>query len=208
MTIGKQLIEVAGSAEEAEALLDAVGVPEAKTRLRSYPHELSGGQRQRVMIAMAIAGDPALVVADEPTTALDVTIQAQILQLIRKLRDELGCAFLVVTHDLGVAAQIADRIAVCYAGPRSRDGRRRGRADPSSAPVHGGPAAIEDHARLRRDLHTLSTLPGEPPDLRDPPPGCPFAPRCEFSDDDCTKAMPPLEAVDGPAAGSGVYPRR
>ena len=115
----------------------AVGVPEAKLRLKSYPHELSGGQRQRVMIAMAIAGDPALVVADEPTTALDVTVQAQILQLIRRLRDELGCAFLVVTHDLGVAAQIADRIAVCYAGRIVEIGPRRRRAHAPDAPVHG-----------------------------------------------------------------------
>ena len=196
MTIGKQLIEVTGSAEEAEALLDAVGVPEAKTRLRSYPHELSGGQRQRVMIAMAIAGDPALVVADEPTTALDVTIQAQILQLIRKLRDELGCAFLVVTHDLGVAAQIADRIAVCYAGRVVETGAA---ADVLTHPAHPYTAGLL-RSRITLGsarLHTLSTLPGEPPDLRDPPPGCPFAARCKFRIDDCTKAMPPLEAVEG-----------
>ena len=116
MPIGRQLAEVTGSEEKAVELLDAVGVPEPRARLKSFPHELSGGQRQRVMIAMAIAGEPALVIADEPTTALDVTIQAQILQLIRKLCDELDCAFIIVTHDLGVAAQVADRIAVCYAG--------------------------------------------------------------------------------------------
>ncbi len=99
---------------EALRLLDAVGVPEAKRRMRAYPHELSGGLRQRVMIAMAVAGSPSLVIADEPTTALDVTVQAQILQLLASLRDEFGTSFILVTHDLGVAAQVADRIAVLY----------------------------------------------------------------------------------------------
>ena len=196
MPLGKQLREVAGTAERAEELLDAVGVPEAKARLRSYPHELSGGQRQRVMIAMAIAGDPALVVADEPTTALDVTIQAQILQLIRRLRDELGCAFLVVTHDLGVAAQIADRIAVCYAGLVVETGPA---ADVLRHPTHPYTAGLM-RSRITLDserLRILATLPGEPPDMRDPPPGCPFAPRCKFEIEACTKAVPPLEPVAG-----------
>ena len=194
MTIGKQLGEVAGSEEDAVTLLDAVGVPDAKMRLRSYPHELSGGQRQRVMIAMAIAGDPALVVADEPTTALDVTIQAQILQLIRHLRDELGCAFLVVTHDLGVAAQIADRVAVCYAGRVLETGPM---ATVLRAPSHPYTAGLmRSRITLSSDrLRTLATLPGEPPDMRSPPPGCPFAPRCEFRIDACEEAPPPLARV-------------
>jgi peptide/nickel transport system ATP-binding protein len=196
MTIGRQLTEVAGTPERAAALLDAVGVPEARLRLRSYPHELSGGQRQRVMIAMAIAGDPALVVADEPTTALDVTVQAQILQLIRRLRDDLGCAFLLVTHDLGVAAQIADRIAVCYAGRVVELGPAH---DILTRPTHPYTAGLlRSRITLRSDrLRLLPTLPGEPPDLRSPPPGCPFTPRCEFRIDACSAAVPPLLEVAG-----------
>ena len=198
MTIGKQLTEVTGSKEEAVELLDAVGVPEPRTRLKSFPHELSGGQRQRVMIAMAIAGEPALVVADEPTTALDVTIQAQILQLIRSLCDELQCAFVVVTHDLGVAAQIADRIAVCYAGRVVETGAI---ADVLARPAHPYTAALL-RSRITLDSERgllLSTLPGEPPDMREPPPGCPFAPRCDYARDECTAAVPPLEPAPGRA---------
>ena len=194
MTVGHQLTEAAGGVERAVELLSAVGVPEAKPRLKSYPHELSGGQRQRVMIAMAIAGDPALVVADEPTTALDVTVQAQILQLIRKLRDDLGCAFLVVTHDLGVAAQIADRIAVCYAGRIVETGSA---VDVLTRPTHPYTAALlRSRITLRSErLRALTTLPGEPPDLRAPPPGCPFAPRCEHRIDQCDAILPELQEV-------------
>ena len=181
MTIGKQLGEVAGSEEEAVALLDAVGVPDAKMRLRSYPHELSGGQRQRVMIAMAIAGDPALVVADEPTTALDVTIQAQILQLIRQLRDELGCAFLVVTHDLGVAAQIADRVAVCYAGRVLETGPM---ATVLRAPSHPYTAGLmRSRITLSSDrLRTLATLPGRAARHAQPAAGVPLRPPLRVQD--------------------------
>ena len=198
MTIGKQLIEAAGSEEEALALLEAVGVPEPQTRLKSYPHELSGGQRQRVMIAMAIAGEPALVVADEPTTALDVTIQAQILRLIRRLCDELRCAFVVVTHDLGVAAQIADRIAVCYAGRVVETGRT---TEILAQPAHPYTAALL-RSRITLDSKrglTLATLAGEPPDMREQPPGCPFAPRCAFSRDACRAEVPPLVPAPGRA---------
>ena len=116
MRIGRQVAEAAGSGKEALRLLMAVGIPDAERRMASFPHELSGGLRQRVMIAMAVAGDPALLVADEPTTALDVTVQAQVLNLLRGLRDEVGCSVLLITHDLGVAAQVADRVAVMYAG--------------------------------------------------------------------------------------------
>jgi peptide/nickel transport system ATP-binding protein len=196
MTLGRQLVEVARTPERAAELLDWVGVPEAKLRLKSYPHELSGGQRQRVMIAMAIAGDPALVVADEPTTALDVTVQAQILQLIRRLRDELGCAFLVVTHDLGVAAQIADTIAVCYAGRIAEIGPA---VDVLTRPTHPYTAALlRSRITLRSErLRALTTLPGEPPDPRNPPPGCPFAPRCEHRIDRSVAALPELAEVRG-----------
>ncbi|UJA21976.1 ABC transporter ATP-binding protein [Thermoleophilia bacterium SCSIO 60948] len=195
MTIGRQLAEATGSDERSIGLLDAVGVPDPAERIRSYPHELSGGQRQRVMIAMAIAGDPELVVADEPTTALDVTIQAQILQLILKLRDELGCAFLVVTHDLGVAAQIADRVAVCYAGRIVETGPI---TTVLNAPAHPYTAALMGSRITLRSsrIETLATLPGEPPDMRTPPPGCPFAPRCAFHVAECDAAVPPLETTE------------
>src|ERR1700730_16295318 len=112
----RQVAEAAGSQDEAVRLMRAVGIPDAARRLSSYPHELSGGLRQRVMIAMAVAGNPSLVIADEPTTALDVMVQAQVLGLLRSLRDEVGCSVLMITHDLGVAAQVADRVAVMYAG--------------------------------------------------------------------------------------------
>jgi len=197
MTIGRQLMEVSGTADKAMDLLDAVGVPEAKLRLRSYPHELSGGQRQRVMIAMAIAREPALVVADEPTTALDVTIQAQILQLLKQLRDELGSAFVLVTHDLGVASQIADRIVVCYGGRVSEvgpSGEVLARAvNPYTADL------LQSRITLGSDRdRLLPTLPGEPPDPRRWPSGCPFAPRCAYVLPECETALPELvPAGDG-----------
>lgn len=116
MRVGRQIAEKAGSAEEAVRLMEAVGIPQARRRLRAYPHELSGGLRQRIMIAMAVAGSPELIIADEPTTALDVTVQAQVLNLLAQMREQIGCSIVMVTHDLGVAAQIADRIAVMNQG--------------------------------------------------------------------------------------------
>jgi len=116
MRVGRQVSEATGDSEEARRLLDLVGVPDPKRRMKAFPHELSGGLRQRVMIAMAVAGKPDLVIADEPTTALDVTVQAQVLGLLRDLCNELGTSFIVVTHDIGVASQIADRVAVMYGG--------------------------------------------------------------------------------------------
>ena len=148
MRIGKQVAEAAGSDEEALKLLTAVGIPEPKRRFRAYPHELSGGLRQRVMIAIAIAGNPELIIADEPTTALDVTVQAQVLRLLQRLRDEIGCSIVLITHDLGVAAQISDRIAVLYAGRIAEIG--------PTAEVLGQPAHPYTHGLLRSRL-TLDT---------------------------------------------------
>ena len=142
MRIGKQVAEAAGSDEEALALLTAVGIPEPKRRFRAYPHELSGGLRQRVMIAIAIAGNPELIIADEPTTALDVTVQAQVLRLLLRLRDEIGCSILFITHDLGVAAQISDRIAVLYAGRIAEIGPDRRGSQPACPPLHPWTAAV------------------------------------------------------------------
>ena len=196
MRIGRQLREVAGSESEAVRLLDAVGVPEPRRRLRAFPHELSGGLRQRVMIAMAVAGEPSLVVADEPTTALDVTVQAQILQLVRHLCDETGCTFVFVTHDLGVAAEVADRIAVLYGGRLAEVGTAK---DVLERPAHPYTIGLL-RSRLTLDSARgapLRTLPGEPPDPRALPTGCAFAPRCDLRTDDCDVAPPELGDAPG-----------
>ena len=195
MRVGRQVEEAAGSAAEALRLLEAVGVPEAKRRLRAYPHELSGGLRQRVMIAMAVAGSPSLVVADEPTTALDVTVQSQILELIGSLRDEFGTSFILVTHDLGVAAQVADRIAVLYGSRFAEIGDAAGVL---SQPVHPYTSGLL-RSRLILDCdrsRPIMTLRGEPPDPRAHPPGCPFGPRCDFHVEACDAELPTLEVVD------------
>jgi peptide/nickel transport system ATP-binding protein len=193
MRVGRQVVEAAGSEDEAARLLRAVGIPDAAQRMASFPHELSGGLRQRVMIAMAIAGNPALVIADEPTTALDVMVQAQVLALLRSLRDEIGCSFLMITHDLGVAAQVADRIAVMYAGRLAELGPAatvlRAAAHPYSAALTRSRLSLS--SRRGQDL---PTLPGEVPDPASPPPGCPFQPRCALARDGCS-ARPP-EAVE------------
>ena len=193
MRVGRQVIEAAGSEEEAARLLRAVGIPDAARRMASFPHELSGGLRQRVMIAMAIAGSPALVVADEPTTALDVMVQAQVLALLRSLRDEIGCSFLMITHDLGVAAQVADRIAVMYAGRLAELGPAatvlREAAHPYSVALTRSRLSLSSQRG-----RPLATLPGEVPDPASPLPGCPFQPRCALARDECS-ARPP-EAVE------------
>jgi peptide/nickel transport system ATP-binding protein len=191
MRIGKQLHLVTGSDGESVALLDSVGIPDARARLKSFPHELSGGQRQRVMIAMAIAGDPALVLADEPTTALDVTVQAQVLQLIKELRDRIKCTFVFVTHDLSVAAQVADRIAVLYGGRLVEIGEV---SDVLNKPLHPYTIGLlNSRLSLTADRsRPLKTLAGGPPDLRRLPTGCPFAPRCSLAIDACNEALPEL----------------
>jgi peptide/nickel transport system ATP-binding protein len=195
MRVGRQVAEAAGSDEEAVRLLRAVGIPDAGRRMASYPHELSGGLRQRVMIAMAVAGNPALIVADEPTTALDVMVQAQVLRLLRSLRDEIGCSVLLITHDLGVAAQVADRVAVLYAGRLAELGPAmtvlRSAAHPYSLAL--------TRARLSLSAErgrSLVALPGEVPDPADPPPGCAFAPRCDLASAECLTSPPELILVD------------
>jgi peptide/nickel transport system ATP-binding protein len=196
MRIGRQVAEAAGSGTEALRLLRAVGIPEPERRLDSFPHELSGGLRQRVMIAMAVAGDPALVIADEPTTALDVTVQAQVLALLRRLRDDVGCSVLLITHDLGVAAQVADRVAVMYAGRIAEVGPT---AAVLQAPKHPYTVGL---IRSRLSLGTvrgrpLGTLEGAPPDPSAPLPGCSFAPRCALVTARCREVVPAAEDLDG-----------
>ena len=196
MRVGRQIVEVAGSQSEAIALLDAVGVPEPRRRLRVYPHQLSGGLRQRVMIAMAVAGSPSLVVADEPTTALDVTVQAQILDLLAHLRDTVGCSFVLVTHDLGVAAEVSDRIAVLYGGRIAEIGPARDLLTDPRHPYTKG--LLRSRLKLDSDrIRPLPTLPGAPPDPTAPPPGCPFGPRCASHADECDAALPELADAGG-----------
>jgi peptide/nickel transport system ATP-binding protein len=194
MRVGRQLQDACSSREEAISLLEAVGVPEPQRRLRSYPHELSGGLRQRVMIALALAGNPRLVIADEPTTALDVTVQAQILDLVRRLCDERGTSFLFVTHDLGVAAEVADRIAVLYAGRLVELGDTRSLLASPAHPYTSG--LMQSRLTLwSQRSRALATLAGEPPDPRALPPGCGFAPRCEHHQPACDDGLPALLSV-------------
>jgi peptide/nickel transport system ATP-binding protein len=197
MRVGRQVAEAAGSGKEAARLLKAVGIPDAEQRMASFPHELSGGLRQRVMIAMAIAGSPSLVIADEPTTALDVMVQAQVLGLLRGLRDEIGCSFLMVTHDLGVAAQVADRIAVMYAGRIAELGPAAEVLKTAAHPYSVGLTRSRLSLASARGK-ALPTLAGEVPDPAAPPPGCPFEPRCALRQDACTAALPdPVEVAPG-----------
>jgi peptide/nickel transport system ATP-binding protein len=173
-------------------LMSRVGIPRARERVNSYPHEFSGGMRQRVVIAMALSCSPRLIIADEPTTALDVTIQAQILRQLKQLRDETGSAVIMVTHDLGVVADIADRVVVMYGGRVVEQGKLDELFyDPQHPYTWGllGSIARVDRERPKR----LPAIPGTPPSLLDPPEGCHFRPRCPHAFDKCTH-VPPLEA--------------
>jgi peptide/nickel transport system ATP-binding protein len=172
-------------------LLASVGIPNASERVDAYPHQFSGGMRQRVMIAMAVSCNPDVLIADEPTTALDVTIQAQILSLIRKLREEHGTAVVLITHDMGVVADMADRIAVMYAGRIVEQGTRSELFyDPQHPYTWGllGSIARLDRPRPKR----LAAIPGMPPSLMQLPPGCAFAPRCAHRFDRCATERPEL----------------
>ncbi len=180
--------------KEVIALLESVGVTSAASRLAAYPHEFSGGMRQRVLIAIALACRPRLLIADEPTTALDVTIQDQILKLILRLRDETGLAVLMVTHDLGVVAQTCDRVAVMYAGRIVERGDTR---QIFRRPAHPYTRALLDALPAHTGRGTrLKPLGGEPPDLSAPPPGCRFHPRCDFAAAVCRTVQPSLQPIE------------
>jgi oligopeptide transport system ATP-binding protein len=175
------------------AMLEAVGINDAPRRLHQYPHEFSGGMRQRVMIAMALITKPELLIADEPTTALDVTVQAQILELIKKLQREFGMAVIFVTHDLGVVSGLCDRVQVMYAGRivESADTRTL-----FYSPKHPYTRALQRSIpALQPKGKELFTIPGLPPDLSQPLPGCPFAPRCEFAVERCRTEIPALVSI-------------
>ena len=206
-TIGAQLVEAiqvhnkvskAAARTRSADLLTMVGLSDAHQRLSSYPHEFSGGMRQRVMIAMALANEPRLLIADEPTTALDVTVQAQILELIADLQAQTGTAMIIITHDLGVVAEVADEIAVMYAG---RIVERASAAELFANPQHPYTRGLLDSIpRLDRDRSIgLDPIAGRPPSLIAPPSGCAFHPRCPRAFDRCQAELPPLEAA---AAGS------
>ena len=175
-------------------LIDLVGIPAARNRLEDYPHQFSGGMRQRVMIAMALSCEPKLLIADEPTTALDVTIQAQILDLMKRLRQELGMSLIMITHDLGVVAGIADRINVMYAGHIVETGTvDEIFHNPRHPYTLGLLRSIPRLDEPRREK--LVPIEGLPPDLVDPPQGCPFQPRCPYAIERCVPDMPTLEPV-------------
>jgi peptide/nickel transport system ATP-binding protein len=203
-TCGEQIVEVLVLHErmarrEARAraveLLEWVGIPAPEQRAAEYPHQLSGGMRQRVMIAMALACRPALLIADEPTTALDVTVQAQILELLQRLQDELGMAVLLITHDLGVVAEAADRVAVLYAGQVVES------CDAATAFHHTGhpytAGLLASLPRLGSRGQRLRVIPGQVPDAAHFPLACRFHPRCPVAEERCRTHEPPLHLMDG-----------
>ncbi|MGH9032191.1 MAG: ABC transporter ATP-binding protein [Acidimicrobiia bacterium] len=179
------------AADQATALLEQVGIPEPERRLRSYPHELSGGMRQRVAIAMALAGEPDLLIADEPTTALDVTVQAQIVALLRKLRDERDMAMIFVSHDIAVVASLADEIAVMYGGRIVEQAPTPALVSAPRMPYTE--ALLRATPRLDQPKRTLlAVIPGRPPSMVEPQAGCAFHPRCEWAQADCAVEAPAL----------------
>ena len=180
--------------DRAVAVMDDVAIPNANLRARDYPHQLSGGMRQRVMISMAIVNRPQLLIADEPTTALDVTVQAQILELLAELRSKWGLAMLFISHDLAVVSQVADRIAVMYAGNLVEIGSKH---DIFHAPAHPYTRGLLNGVpTLKTDrTHPLQTIPGTVPSVQALPAGCPFEPRCDFRIAECAHALPVLQEV-------------
>jgi len=207
MTVGKQIAEGLQihlklssdqALKRAVSLLEQVGIPDAATRASAYPHQFSGGMRQRVVIAIALACNPKLLVADEPTTALDVTVQAQILELIGGVCDEFGTAVILITHDLGVVAGMTDRVVVMYAGKvveiAPTDELFVNPRHPYTLGLLSSVPRLDEQRTSE-----LRTIEGAPPDLLQPPPGCPFMPRCAFARAIC-RTMPPLDPVAGNAA--------
>ena len=206
LTVGRQIGEAlelhqglrrAAALARAGEMLRLVQIPEPERRLAQYPHELSGGMRQRVMIAMALSCGPKLLIADEPTTALDVTIQAQILDLMRALKEKSGAAILLITHDLGVVAEMAERVVVMYAGRKVEEapvealfGRPR---HPYTRGLLGSVPRLEDAVEEESSRKRLAEIPGVVPSLREEMHGCTFAPRCPHAQARCREAYPPLE---------------
>jgi oligopeptide transport system ATP-binding protein len=205
LKISRQLTEVlvvhrgmdgAAARRRAIAMLELVGIPEAARRIDMYPHEFSGGMRQRVMIAMALLCQPALLIADEPTTALDVTVQAQILELLTRLKGELGMAIALITHDLGVVAGLCERVMVMYAGRIVESGPAERIFTVPQHPYTKG--LLASMPRLDAPVGTkLRAIPGQPPNLQAPPAGCAFADRCAYAFARCAAERPALRPIDG-----------
>jgi len=199
--VGYQIVEMIQSHQDmnthdaekrAVELLEIVGIPQPAERARQYPHEFSGGMRQRVVIAMAIANNPKVLIADEPTTALDVTVQAQILEVIQKVQQTFGTAVVLITHDLGVIARVADSVNVMYAGRNVESGSVQSIFDHPSHPYTRGLLSSLPHEGVER----LQPIAGFPPNMLAPPSGCGFAPRCQFAVDSCTAELPSLQPFD------------
>ncbi len=203
-TVGWQVVEMirahdhsiskAAARDRAAELLGLVGIPRARQRIDDYPHQFSGGMRQRVMIAMAMALDPALLIADEPTTALDVTVQAQVLDVMQTLQDRFGTAIILITHDLGVVAETADDVVVMYAGRAMEVAPRRPLFYHPHHPYSEG--LLRSLPSRSNPGSRLTPIPGAPPSLIDPPVGCPFRPRCPHAFSACEED-PPMREVDG-----------
>ncbi|MBA62711.1 MAG: peptide ABC transporter ATP-binding protein [Planctomycetaceae bacterium] len=203
LTVEEQLVEVTmlhmglsrtEASKHAVELLKKVGIPAAEKRIRDYPHQFSGGMRQRVMIAIAISCQPDILIADEPTTALDVTIQAQILELMKSMQEEFGTAIIFITHDLGVVASICDRVMVMYAG---RKVELSTTINIFRQPRHPYTVGLLNSApRWDQGEEELQAIDGQPPDLLDLPPGCSFNPRCQFVQDACLNETPPLFSLE------------
>ena len=200
LTVGEQIAEVIGlhenisekeAADKAGQMLEVVGIP--KERYGEYPHQFSGGMKQRVVIAMALACNPKLLIADEPTTALDVTIQAQVLETMKELREKLGSAMIMITHDLGIIAEVCDEVSVVYAGQIVEHGTLEDVFEHTLHPYTEGLFGSLPNIEERR--HRLQPIPGLMPDPTDLPKGCCFAPRCKYCTEACTKARPEMKWV-------------
>ena len=199
MTVGKQIAEgimmhqkVSHKEAMAKALemLKAVNIPNPEERLNSYPHQFSGGMRQRVVIAIALACNPDLLIADEPTTALDVTVQAQILDLMNELKSKMNTAIILITHDLGVVADLAERVIVMYGGEIMEEASVHDKFKDPKHPYTWGHIKSIPRLYIDREKEKMSSIDGTPPDLFNPPVGCPFAPRCEYAMEICKKEKP------------------
>jgi dipeptide transport system ATP-binding protein len=204
LTIGEQIMEgimqhesisKRRASEKAIEMLNLVGIPHPEERLKQYPHQFSGGMRQRIVIAMALVCQPDVLIADEPTTALDVTIQAQILELFKEVQRKTGVSIILITHDLGVVAQVADRIAVMYAGKIVEEGTRREIFYHPQHPYTKG--LLKSVPRLDLDGAELIPIAGSPPDLFSPPAGCPFAARCDYAMEVCDRVYPTKTELSG-----------
>ncbi len=199
LTIGEQIAEPlmihkgktrSDALNEAARLLDRVGIPDAKSRLKNYPHQFSGGMRQRAMIAMALSCNPEILIADEPTTALDVTIQAQILELIKELQKEFHMAVILITHNIGIVADMADQMIVMYAGRAVETAPMNSLFNHPSHPYTQG--LLSAIPSLDSKKNRLESIPGRPPDLKNKPQGCPFSPRCPKVQAQCRENDPPF----------------